>query len=208
MKAKFGFIIALTLCIIFICSCSSEVTITSTTTQIQTITQTKEVTITPQLSEEELIKEIVLNNLNDEILEALGWELSFMQVRQMDENDTRFWVFLAGRDSPIFAGHVLVDLPSKTIQNTHITPSLNVLLEEYETNAMVWEVLNAHSHTKALLDNRAIIDGELITVEMTHYVATVRIYLDDKKYSIKVDCAKEEIMEILERDSQWLNIEI
>ena len=84
------------------------------------------------------------------------------------------------------------------------------MLQEWEIRAMVWEVLNVHPRTKALLDNGAIMDAERIFLLTPHYIASAYIYSVDKRYVIKIDVAKEEIIEIRESevDSSWLNIEL
>jgi hypothetical protein len=159
-------------------------------------------------------KEIVLNNIDEVILEALGGE-EISELHVVHNKDNIATVLLAG-DSPIFKVMVDVDLSAREIIEVYILPSEELLQPTEsrmtdEEKDKILKILNTNPDIKALFDKGAVLAPEMITTSVSVGViddetglttvegvsdeeVKIWIVLDDKRYFAHIDLIREEIL--------------
>jgi hypothetical protein len=159
-------------------------------------------------------KEIVLNNIDEVILEALGGE-EISELHVVHNRDNMATVLLAG-DSPIFKVMVDVDLSAREIIEVYILPSVELLQPTEsrmtdEEKDKILKILNTNPDIKALFDKGAVLAPEIITTSVSVGViddetgltaaegvsdkeAKIWIILGDKRYFAHIDLIREEIL--------------
>jgi len=159
-------------------------------------------------------KEIVLNNIDEVILEALGSE-EITELHVVHNKDNIATVLLAG-DSPVFKVMVDVDLSAREIIEVYILPSEEFLQPTGsgmtdEEKDKILKILNTNPDIKALFDEGAVLAPEMITTSVSVGIidddtglitaegvpdeeVKLWIILGDKRYFAHIDLIREEIL--------------